>query len=117
MSASDRRKLRLFIACILIATLPLFGFLLGVSGHIPSLVIVGVVVVLGMIGLESLALSTERDLKQANLRIGQDVAECDEWKEKVRELERIVALISTENQELRHERLDAKLRETVPSDG
>lgn len=116
MSADLRKKVRLIIACILLITLPLFGFLLGVENHISSLILVGGVVVLGVLSLELIALSIERDLKQANLRIREDVAEFDEWKEKVRELERIVALISTEKQEFRRERFDAKLREITPSE-
>lgn len=114
MSSSTRKRLRIFIACCLLITLPVFGFLLGSSGHLPSMIIVGAVVALGLVSLELITLSIERDLKLANLRLRQDVAEFDAWHEKVRQLDRIVALISKENQELRHERLDATLQKMEP---
>lgn len=103
---NTRRLIRLHLMMLLIILLPFGGFLWSVPSHqIYAYGIAAVCLVLS-ICIESIAQLTEREAKFMTIKLNEERADLEEWKEKVRELDRIVALISVENQEYRQAALD-----------
>ena len=101
-----RRLVRLHLMMLLIILLPFTGYLWSVINHHPFVYLLVFVCLVLLICIESINQLTEREAKSMQLKLKADRGDLDEWKERVRELDRIVAKISEENQEFRHQALE-----------
>lgn len=101
-----RRLVRLHLIMLLVALLPLAGYLWSVPTHHLVAYILAFVCIVLMISIESINQLTEREAKALQLRLAADRGDIEEWKEKVRELNRIVAKISEENADFRSRALE-----------
>lgn len=104
-----RRMVRLYLMMLVIVLLPLGGFLWSVPGHQFYVALIGISCFVLVVCIESITLLTEREALAMQLKLKQDAEDLAEWKEKVRDLERIVGMISRENEEFRREELDRGL--------
>lgn len=91
---------------LLIVLLPFTGYLWSIANHHPFVYLLAFVCLVLVICIESINQLTAREARAMQLRLMADTGDLDEWKEKVSELDRIVAKISDENAEYRHQALD-----------
>jgi len=102
----NRRLSRVLLVMLLIFLLPLGGFLYAFPSHQIYAYCLALICFVLAICIEYISQLTEREAMISQLKLREDKSELDEWKEKVRELDRIVASIAQENQEYRREVLD-----------
>lgn len=109
-----RRLLRLYLMMLAIILLPLGGFLWSVPGYHLHVVLIGAACFALVVLAESITLLTEREAMTLKLKANQEAEDLAQWKEKVRELERIVGIISRENDDLRREELTRSFHGAKP---
>lgn len=112
-----RRLVRLYLMMLAIILLPLGGFLWSVPGHQIYVALIGLACFVLIACTESITLLTEREAMALQLKLKQDVEDLAQWKEKVRELERIVGMITRENDEFRREERERSLHPARPATG
>lgn len=106
-----RRSVRLYLLMILLVLLPFGGFLWSVPGHQLYVGFLAAVAVVVVVCIENIVQQTEREAMSLALKVNEEAADLDIWKEKVRELDRIVAMTSLENEEFRRAEMDRKVHE------
>lgn len=106
---SKRTNVRLYLLMLLIVLLPVAGFLWAIPSHQVYAYVLGLVCFVLAACIEGLTRLTEREAKVMQIKLNEDKGDLEAWKEKVRELDRIVAQISLENQEFRREALEKAL--------
>lgn len=101
-----RRLVRLHLMMLLVILLPFTGYLWSVINHHAFVYLLIFVSAILLICIESINQLTEREAKSMQLKLQADRGDLDVWKEKVRELDRIVAKITDENENFRHQALE-----------
>lgn len=96
---------------LLLFLLPFAGFLWSVPHHEAYAIFLAAICLVTVAAGESISQLTERDAMALTLQLKARDGDLDEWREKVRELDRIVAALSEENQEFRRQALDRKIHE------
>lgn len=104
---TTRRLVRLHLIMLLVVLLPFTGYLWTVINHHPFVYLLAFVCLVLLICIESISHQTEREVKALQLRLAADRGDIAEWKEKVKELDRVVARISEENAAFRNQALEA----------
>jgi hypothetical protein len=107
----SRRMVRLYLVMLLLVLLPFAGFLWSVPDHHIYVALIGITCAVLVICIESIAQQTEREVMALQLKLNENHEAISEWKEKVRELDRIVALTTQENEEYRRESLTRAMHE------
>lgn len=110
-----RRLVRLYLLMIVIILLPLGGFLWSVPGHQLYVALIAAACLVLITCTEAITLLTEREALAMQLKLIQEAEDLSEWKEKVRDLERIVGMISRENDEFRRVERDRSLHPARPA--
>lgn len=108
MTAENRRVLRMICKGLLLISLPLAGFVWALPESSSMMVAAGVLTVLSLavgFGAEYLASSTENDLNELGERIESEnqrrAASLEERDEKLRQFDRMVSLLTSQNHDLR----------------
>lgn len=110
-----RRLVRLYLMMLVIVLLPLGGFLWSVPGHQPYVALIGAACFVLIVCTESITLLNDREALAMQLKLRQDAEDLSEWKEKVRDLERIVGMISRENDDFRRDERNRSLHPSRPA--
>lgn len=106
-----RRLVRLHLLMLLLVLMPFGGFLWSVPHHEIYVALLAFICLVLAICVESIVQQTEREAMALMLKAKEDGETLAEWKEKVRELDRILAITTEENEEFRRAALDRKLHE------
>ena len=108
MTAAKRRVLRMLCKALLLISLPLAGFVWALSEDSTMMVAAGLLTALSLavgFGAEYLASSTENDLQELGDRISMETQRradaLEERDEKLRSFDRMVALLTEQNHDLR----------------
>lgn len=108
MTGSNRRVLRMLCKALLLISLPLVGFVWALPENSTMMIAAGGLTVLALamgFGAEYLASSTENDLEELSERITAEgqrrAAALEERDEKLRQFDRMVALLTEQNHDLR----------------
>lgn len=106
--ADNRRVLRMLCKGLLLVALPLAGFVWALPDTSLNLAVAGGLTLLSLavgFGAEYLASSTEQDIKDLDLRITHEAerraAALEERDEKLRQFDRMVTLLTSQNHDLR----------------
>lgn len=113
---STPRLVRLYLVMSLLAVLPFAEVMWSMPGHPAYALLLALISLVLAVSIREYR-ATERETKALQLRLRQNAGDFDKWKEKMRELGRIVALLSEENASYRHPILDARLHETSQGTG
>jgi len=103
----NRRLVRLCLIMLLVVLLPFTGYLWSVNNHHPFVYLLAFVCLVLIVCVELISHQTEREARALQLRLAADRGDIAEWKEKLRELDGIVASISEQNAAFRSQALEA----------
>ena len=116
MTAEKRRVLRMICKALLLITLPLTGFVWALPENSSMLMVAGGLTLLSLIvgfGAELFASATENDLKVMSAKVMADnqrrVEELQARDEQLRQFDRIVGLLTEQNQSLRGQLLGVQM--------